>query len=338
MVGFALFGAGRIGAVHAANIAASSRARLVAVHDVNAKAGQGIAERYGATLAESVAEVLAEQSVDAVLIASSTDTHVGLITAAARAGKHIFCEKPIDLDVARVEQCWQEIAGTGVKVQIGFNRRYDPSHAALAAAVEAGEVGVLEQLVITSRDPAIAPVDYLKGSGGIFRDMTIHDFDLARFISKEEPVEVFATGSIRIEPKLAAMEDFDSAMVVMRTAKGSLIHINNSRRAVYGYDQRIEAFGSKGMIVSDNLRANSLRRSTKESTEQQAPLLHFFIDRYAQGYARELEDFIDKIQSGGDPAVGFEDGRRAQVLAEAALKSALTGKVVRIDYGLVDEP
>ncbi|MET0483425.1 MAG: inositol 2-dehydrogenase [Aestuariivirgaceae bacterium] len=338
MVGFALFGAGRIGAVHAANIAASSKARLVAVHDVNAKAGRGIAERYGATPAESAAEALADRSVDVVLIASSTDTHVGLITAAARAGKHIFCEKPIDLDLARVEQCRREIAGTGVKVQIGFNRRYDPGHAGLAAAVEAGEIGALEQLVITSRDPAIAPVDYLRVSGGIFRDMTIHDFDLARFISKEEPVEVFATGSIRIEPKLAAMEDFDSAMVVMRTASGSLIHINNSRRAVYGYDQRVEAFGSQGMIVSDNLRANSLSRSTRESTGQRAPLLHFFIDRYAQAYARELEDFIDRIQSGGDPAVGFEDGRRAQVLAEAALRSALTGTLVRVDYGLVDKP
>jgi myo-inositol 2-dehydrogenase / D-chiro-inositol 1-dehydrogenase len=332
MVGFALFGAGRIGAVHAANIAASSKARLVAVHDVNAKAGDAIAARHGARSAHSAAEVLGDRSVEAVLIASSTDTHVGLITAAARAGKHIFCEKPIDLDMARVEQCRREIAGTGVKVQIGFNRRYDPSHAALAAAVEAGEIGTLEQLVITSRDPAIAPVDYLRVSGGIFRDMTIHDFDLARFIAKEEPVEVFATGSIRIEPKLEAMEDFDSAMVVMRTAKGSLIHINNSRRAVYGYDQRVEAFGAKGMIVSDNLRATSLRRSTKDATDRLGPLLHFFIDRYKDAYARELDDFIDKIQSGGDPAVGFEDGRRAQILAEAALESALTGKVVRVDY------
>jgi len=333
MVGFALFGAGRIGAIHAANIAASSKARLVAVHDVNAKAGHAIAARYGATPAASAAEVLADRSVEAVLIASSTDTHVGLITAAARAGKHIFCEKPIDLDIARVEQCRREIAGRGVKVQIGFNRRYDPSHAALALAVEAGEIGMLEQLVITSRDPAIAPIDYLRVSGGIFRDMTIHDFDLARFIAKEEPVEVFATGSVRIEPKVEALQDFDSAMVVMRTARGTLIHINNSRRAVYGYDQRVEAFGSEGMIVSDNLRATSLRRSTRESTDQRAPLLNFFIDRYAQGYARELDDFIDRIQSAGDPAVGFEDGRRAQILAEAALQSALTGKVVRVDYG-----
>jgi myo-inositol 2-dehydrogenase / D-chiro-inositol 1-dehydrogenase len=335
MIGFALFGAGRIGAVHAANIAASSKARLLAVHDVDASAAEQIAARHGAKRAESAPIVLADGAVDAVLIATSTDSHVGLITAAAQAGKHIFCEKPIDLDIARVEQCRRQLAGAGVKVQIGFNRRYDPSHAALAAAVRAGEIGDLEQLIITSRDPDFAPLDYLRTSGGIFRDMTIHDFDLARFICQDEPIEVFAAGSIRIEPKLEAMEDFDSAMVVMRTAKGALIHINNSRRAVYGYDQRVEAFGAKGMIVSDNLRATSIRRSTREGTDQRVPLLHFFIDRYSQAYARELDDFIDKIQTGGDPAVGFEDGRRAQILAEAALTSARTGRMVKVDHETV---
>src|SRR4029079_1095880 len=172
--------------------------------------------------------------------------------------------------------------------------------------------------MIPSRDACIAPLDYLRTSGGIFRDMTIHDFALARFVSGEEPVEVLAAGSIRIEPKLAALDDYDSAMVVMRTAKGALIHINNSRRAVYGYDQRLEAFGSKGMITSENLRKTNLRRSTGEATDQAAPLLHFFIDRYFEAYRRELEDFIETVQSGGEPAVGFEDGRRAQILAEAA--------------------
>jgi myo-inositol 2-dehydrogenase/D-chiro-inositol 1-dehydrogenase len=332
MIGCALFGAGRIGAVHAANIAASARARLLTVYDVNNTAASQIAARHGARPADSADEVFAERSVDAVLIATSTDTHVELITAAARAGKHIFCEKPIDLDIARVEQCRRAIAGTGAKVQIGFNRRYDPSHAALAQAVKAGEIGGLEQLIITSRDPAIAPFDYLRTSGGIFRDMTIHDFDLARFISGEEPVEVFATGAIRIEPRLAALDDLDSAMVVMRSAKGTLIHINNSRRAAYGYDQRVEAFGPQGMITSENLRATGIRRSTKEATDQAPPLLHFFIDRYFEAYRRELDDFIETVQSGGEPAVGFEDGRRAQILAEAALKSAMTGKVVAVDY------
>ena len=277
-------------------------------------------------------EVLAYRSVDAVLIATSKDTHVELITAAARAGKPVFCEKPIDLDIARVEQSRRQIANTDVKVQIGFNRRYDPGHAAVAAAVKAGEIGALEQLIITSRDPDIAPFDYLRTSGGIFRDMTIHDFDLARFVSGEEPVEVLATGSIRIEPKLAALDDYDSVMVVMRTAKGALIHINNSRRAVYGYDQRLEAFGSKGMITSENLSMTNLRRSTGEATDQAAPLLHFFIDRYFEAYRRELDDFIETVQSGGEPAVGFEDGRRAQILAEAARNSAKTGQAVKVNY------
>jgi myo-inositol 2-dehydrogenase/D-chiro-inositol 1-dehydrogenase len=220
-------------------------------------------------------------------------------------------------------------------VQIGFNRRFDPGHAAVAAAVKAGEIGDLEQLIITSRDPDIAPFDYLRTSGGIFRDMTIHDFDLARFVSGEEPVEVLATGSIRIEPRLAGLDDLDSVMVVMRTAKGTLIHINNSRRAVYGYDQRLEAFGSKGMITSENVRANSVRRSTREATDQAAPLLHFFIDRYFEAYRRELDDFIETVQSGGEPAVSFEDGRRAQILAEAARNSAMTGQAVKINYDAV---
>jgi len=335
MIGFALFGAGRIGAVHAANIAASTRARLVSVHDVNDAAARQIAARHGARPAASAAEVLADRSVDAVLIAASTDTHVELIIAAARAGKPVFCEKPIDLDIARVEQCRRQIANTGATVQIGFNRRFDPGHAAVAAAVKAGEIGDLEQLIITSRDPDIAPFDYLRTSGGIFRDMTIHDFDLARFVSGEEPVEVLATGSIRIEPRLAGLDDLDSVMVVMRTAKGTLIHINNSRRAVYGYDQRLEAFGSKGMITSENVRATSVRRSTREATDQAAPLLHFFIDRYFEAYRRELHDFIETVQSGGEPAVSFEDGRRAQILAEAARNSAMTGQAVKINYDAV---
>src|SRR5262245_51120812 len=332
MIGCALFGAGRIGTVHAANIAASAKARLVTVHDVNTAAARDIAARHGARAAANAAEIFADPSVDAVVIATSTDTHVDLITAAARAGRHIFCEKPIDLDIARVEACRRAIAGLGAKVQIGFNRRYDPSHAAVAAAVKAGDIGALEQLIITSRDPELASLDYLRTSGGIFRDMTIHDFDLARFVSGEEPVEVLSLGSIRIEPRLAAIDDLDSAMVMMRTANGTLIHINNSRRAVHGYDQRVEAFGAKGMIGSENLRAVAVRRSTQESTDRAPPLLHFFIDRYSEAYRRELDDFIEMVESGAEPAVGFEDGRRAQILAEAARRSAMSGQVVKVDY------
>ncbi len=332
MVGFALFGAGRIGAMHAANIAANPRATLQAVYDVHGAAAHKVAAAHGARVVASAAEALADPAVDAVLVASSTDTHVELITAAARAGKPVLCEKPIDLDIARVEQCKRDIAGTGVVVQLGFNRRYDASHRAVRDAVRAGEIGQLQLLVITSRDPGIAPMDYMKVSGGIFRDMTIHDFDLARFVLGEDPTEVYATGSVMIEPALAGLGDVDTAMVVMKAPSGALVHINNSRLAVYGYDQRVEAFGAKGMVQSENWRANSLRRSTAHATDAQAPLLHFFIQRYAQAYLDELNEFIAVVADHAAPGVDFEDGRRALLLADAAWESLRSGRTVTVRY------
>ena len=331
MLRFALFGAGRIGAMHAANIAANPRARLHSVYDVHAPTAAKIADAHGARVAPDVAAALGE--VDAVLIASSTDTHVDLITAAAKAGKPILCEKPIDLDIRRVERCRQEIAALGVPVQIGFNRRYDPSHRALAEAVRGGEIGALELLVVTSRDPALASMEYMRVSGGIFRDMTIHDFDLARFILGEEPLEVYATGSVRVEPALAEIHDVDTAMVVMKSGSGALVHINNSRRAVYGYDQRVEAFGSNGMVQSDNRRGTTVRRYGAERTDAQDPLLHFFIQRYAEAYVDELSDFIDVVERGRKPSVDFEDGRRALIIADAAWESLRSGRAVQVSYG-----
>ena len=332
MVRFALFGAGRIGAMHAANVAANGRAALHCVYDVHAPAAQKVAAQHGAKVAPSVAAALADKEVDAVLIASSTDTHVDLITAAAKAGKAILCEKPIDLDIRRVEQCRRDIAGTGVPVQLGFNRRYDASHRAVREAVARGEIGTLQQLIITSRDPGIAPMEYMKVSGGIFRDMMIHDFDLARFILGEDPVEVFATGSVMIEPALAGIGDVDTAMVVMKAPSGALVHINNSRLAVYGYDQRVEAFGSKGMVQSENWRGSSLRRWTAQATDAQEPLLHFFIQRYAQAYLDELNEFIDAVANKAEPGVGFEDGRKALILADAAWESLRSGRAVAVRY------
>lgn len=332
MIGFALFGAGRIGAMHAANVAANPRARLVAVYDVNAAAAQRVAEANGARAVDSVDAALADPDVRAVFIASSTDTHVDLITRSARAGKHVLCEKPIDLDIQRVEQCRRDIAGTGVQIQLGFNRRFDPSHAAVAHAVRRGDIGQLQQIVITSRDPGIAPMEYMKVSGGIFRDMMIHDFDLARFVLGEDPVEVMATGSVLIEPALAGIGDVDSAMVIMKAPSGALVHINNSRLAVYGYDQRLEAFGAKGMVQSDNLRATSLRRWTAETTDAQEPLLHFFIQRYHQAYLDETNAFIDAVNNNTKVPVDFEDGRKALLLANAALESLHTGKAVKVQY------
>lgn len=278
MVNFALFGAGRIGVLHAANIAANHpRAHLSYVYDPNAAVAASTAAKYGARAAMSVEAVLGDATVDAVLIASPTSTHVNLIMASARAGKAILCEKPIDLDIERVERCRNDIADAGVPIQIAFNRRYDQSHRGVREAVHRGDIGALELLVMTSRDPGLPPVPYLAGSGGIFRDMTIHDFDLARFILGEDEVEeIFATGSVMVDPALRELGDVDTAMVVMKAASGALVHINNSRRAVYGYDQRVEAFGAKGMVRSDNLRASTLTRYDATITDAKRTAVELF--------------------------------------------------------------
>jgi myo-inositol 2-dehydrogenase / D-chiro-inositol 1-dehydrogenase len=333
MVNIALFGAGRIGVLHAANIAASQpRAGLACVYDTNRALADAVAAKHGTRVAPSVEAALSDPTIDAVLIASSTNTHVDLITSAARAGKAILCEKPIDMDIERVERCKADIAGTGVPVQIAFNRRYDRSHRGVRDAVRAGDVGRLELLVLTSRDPSLPSLDYIKASGGIFRDMTIHDFDLARFILGDDPiVEVYATGSVLVEPKFHEIGDVDTAMVVMKAASGALVHINNSRRAVYGYDQRVEAFGSKGMVQSDNLRASSLRRTDAKSTEAKEPLLNFFMERYRQAYLDELNEFIDVVTGKAQPTAGFEDGRCALILANAAWESLRSGRAVKIE-------
>jgi myo-inositol 2-dehydrogenase/D-chiro-inositol 1-dehydrogenase len=332
MLRFALFGAGRIGAMHANNIAGHPRAELASVFDVNKAAAETVAAKHGAKPVASVEEALADKSVDAVLIASSTDTHVPLITASALAGKAILCEKPIDLDINKVEQCRKDIAKANVPIQIGFNRRYDATHQALRQAVVRREIGTLEVLIITSRDPELAPMPILKSSGGIFRDMTIHDFDLARFILGEEPAEVSALGSVKVDPVVASLNDYDTVMVTMKAESGVLVHINNSRRCVYGYDQRVEAFGSKGMVQSDNPLPTMLKRSDASMTQSLGPLHHFFIERYRQAYLDELNEFIDRVMRGLPPTVGFEDGRRALIIADAAFESIRTGKSVTVSY------
>ncbi len=330
MLNFCLFGAGRIGKLHAGNLAANPRTRLSCVVDVMPEAAQALAESHGAATAPDAAAAFANHDIDAVLIASSTNTHVDLMIAAAEAGKAILCEKPIDLDIKRVDTCVASLKASGVPAGIGFNRRFDPTMRACRDAVRAGEVGEVEQVVITSRDPGPPPLSYIAVSGGIFRDMTIHDFDLARWLLDDEPVEVFATGSSLVDPEIGKAGDFDSAMVVMRTAKGRLCHINNSRRATYGYDQRIEVFGAKGMIRNDNHRAASVLRSNATETEAQPPLLDFFLERYREAYVIELNDFVDAVESGRQPAVTVDDGRRALLLADAAWESVRTGAWAKV--------
>jgi myo-inositol 2-dehydrogenase/D-chiro-inositol 1-dehydrogenase len=330
MLTFCVFGAGRIGKLHARNVAQHPGARLKYVVDPAPGAAEQVAQPLGAKGVLDPAPALSDPEVDAVLIASSTNTHVDLITASARAGKAVLCEKPIDLDVERVDACLADLRRHRVPVAIGFNRRFDPTNQALRRGIADGEVGRIELLVITSRDPAPPPLDYIRVSGGQFRDMMIHDFDLARWLLGEEPVEVVAKASCLVDPEIGAAGDVDTSMVILRTASGALCHINNSRRAVYGYDQRVEVFGSKGMLQTQNQRATTLRRWTAQTTDAQDVLLNFFLERYMQSYVNELEDFIQAVEARRSPSVTAEDGRRALLLADAALRSYQTGGTVAL--------
>lgn len=332
MLNFALFGAGRIGKMHAQNIQAFAQSNLKYVFDVYGPAAEAVAKATGAKVADSVEMALADPDVDAVLIATSTDTHVELIIKAAKAGKAILCEKPIDLDTATVNACLEQIKDCHVPIQIGFNRRYDPSHAAVVKAAQDGSIGKLEQIIITSRDPGMAPVEYLKSSGGIFRDMIIHDFDMARFVLGEEIVELQAFGSAMVDEKITEIGDVDSVMVIMKSQSGRLIHINGSRRAIYGYDQRVEAFGSEGMVISNNQTPTSVTRYTKDTTQVKDPLYNFFIDRYVDAYNLQLTSFIENVLAKKPVSPSFEDGRRAQVLADAAQQSLETGQKVTLSW------
>ncbi len=332
MVSIAVLGCGRIGRMHAANIAAHPRAELAAVYDVHTPSCEEVASAYGAPAAADAEQIFADAKVDAVLVATVTETHADYIEMAVAAGKPVLCEKPIDLSLARVNRCAEAIEGANTPIQLGFNRRFDPGHRAARDAMQAGEIGDLHQVIITSRDPELPPRSYLEGAGGLLRDMTIHDFDLARYMLGEEPVEVFAIAQALIDPQLGAeLDEVDTAMIIMRTASGKQCHINNSRTAVYGYDQRIELLGSKGMLLSDNRTPHSMRRFTGAATEIAQPYLYFFIERYHEAFMAEIAAFVECIEQGTPPQVGFEDGRRALILAEAAYRSLAEERLVRVD-------
>jgi len=330
MIRIAMLGAGRIGKIHARNIAANPRCRLVAVADAIADSARSLAESLGAEASTDAAATLARGDVDAVVIGTPTDTHVDLMLAAARGGKAVLCEKPVDLDISRADAAVAEIARLGAKVMVAFNRRFDPSAVALKRAIDAGEIGAVRQVVITSRDPAPPPLSYIASSGGIFRDMMIHDFDMARWLLGEEPAEVAAVASCQIDPAIGKAGDYDMLMVVLQTAAGRQCHINNSRHCVYGYDQRVEVFGAEGMLLNDNLRATTLRRYGAAETEAREPLLNFFLERYADAYRLELDAFVEAVEAGRPMPVTVADGRQALRLADAALESATTGRRVRI--------
>lgn len=325
---FALFGAGRIGAIHAGNLARNPNAELRYVVDVNAAAAQKLASAHEAVAADAKT-ALGDASVGAVLVASSTDTHADLCIASAKAGKAIFCEKPIDLSLARVDECIAAVKSAGVPMLVGFNRRFDPSFAALKRRLDRGEIGSLEQVIISSRDPAPPPLAYVKVSGGLFRDMMIHDFDMARWLLGEEPRTLFAAASAIIDADIGRLRDVDSAMVVLHTTSGRLCHINNSRRAAYGYDQRIEVHGSKGRLMASNLLPTTVEIANADVVASDKPH-HFFLERYAEAYANELDQFIAAVNERRSMPVSAEDGRRALVLAEAAIQSVRSGQAVSV--------
>lgn len=331
MLRIAVLGCGRIGQMHAANIAKHPRAELAAVYDVHRPSAEKVAKAQAVKAAESAEEIFSSDKIDAVLIATATPTHADYIEMAIAAGKAVLCEKPIDLNLARVNACAAKIGTTKIPIQLGFNRRYDPGHSAARTAMLAGEIGDLHQVIITSRDPAIPPRAYLEAAGGLFRDMTIHDFDLARFMLGEEPTEVFALGNALIDSALGAeLNEVDSAMFVLRTASGKQCHINNSRTAVYGYDQRVELMGSKGMLISDNRKPHELRRYTSATTETSQPYQFFFLERYLEAFMAEIDGFVDCVEKGAVPLASFEDGRRALILAEAAYLSMRERRLVRV--------
>lgn len=331
MLRVAVLGAGRIGQIHAANVAASSKAELVVVADPMEAAASSTARKLNAEYSTDPYAVIGRSDIDAVVIGTPTDTHVPLTLAALASGKAVLCEKPLDLDQTKANAAIVDIEKSGKPFMLAFNRRFDPSASEMKRAIGAGEIGDVRQVVITSRDPSPPPADYILRSGGIFRDMLIHDFDMGRWLLGEEPAEVYALGSCLVDRKIAELNDFDTTMVVMKTASGKQCHINTCRHASYGHDQRIEVFGSTGMLQNNHIRAHTVQRFTEESTGGQAPLLHFFLERYKQAYELELAAFLQALESGSPMPVGANDGRRALALAEAALKSIETRSAVTVD-------
>lgn len=327
-INIGLLGAGRIGQVHANAIYRDRRAQLICVADALPEAAASLAQTYGAKAAQ-IDEILQDATVDAVLICTPTDTHADLIERAARAGKAIFCEKPVDLATDRVRACLKVVDQTGAVLMLGFNRRFDPHFAALKAAVQRGDIGKVEQVLITSRDPALPPAEYITRSGGIFRDMTIHDFDMARFLLDEPIMRVQAVASVLCDPAIQALGDYDTASVVMESESGAQVVISNSRRALYGYDQRIEVAGSLGMVQAENQRAADIQVAGAAGFTR--PVLHdFFMTRYEAAYAAEIGAFIAAVEQGGAMPVTGQDGLAALLLAEAALESVRTGAAVEL--------
>jgi len=325
---FALIGAGRIGKVHSRAIDSLPDACIRYVCDIYEPAAVELASECNATVTD-LDTVFADDKVDAIIIASATDTHADLLKRCAATGKPVFCEKPVDLDLASAREVAGIIDKAGILCGLGFNRRFDPQFTTLQQRVANGDIGDIETLLIISRDPSPPPIEYVKVSGGLFRDMMIHDFDIARWILNEEIETVYATGSSLIDSAIADAGDIDTAMVTLKTISGRMAVITNSRRATYGYDQRIEAFGSGGMLQAMNNTQTNLVYSGESGVTTETPL-HFFLERYADAYRLELTDFVDALNKGTAPLADHHDGVASLQLAEAALASKASGSEVKL--------
>jgi len=325
---FALLGAGRIGLVHAKAVTSNPQAKLVAVADTFEKTARALMVDFGGEL-RSIDNIAASDDIDAVLICTPTNTHADLIEKFARAGKAIFCEKPIDLNINRAIDCLRIVKEANTTLMVGFNRRFDPHFVALKDTIDAGKIGQVEMINIISRDPGAPPADYIKVSGGIFKDMSIHDFDMARFLLGEEIETVMASASVLVDPEIGTLGDYDSANMILTTASGKQCAISNSRRATYGYDQRIEVHGSLGQVSAENQRAVSIELANADGYTR-PPLFDFFMTRYIAAYAAEIAAFIAALADRAPPSPSGHDGLAALVIAEAALKSVTQGRAIKV--------
>lgn len=327
MLNIAIIGAGRIGKVHALAVFNNPNTHISHIYDIYAPAANELAQQYNAIAISSLDEIFNNDEIHAVIIASTTDTHLDLLLRSVKANKPVLCEKPLDLDINKITKALPELKLYQTPVQIGFNRRFDPNHRKLKESIVNGDIGNLEQLIITSRDPSLPDLNYVKQSGGIFRDMIIHDFDMARYITGEDIIEVQAFGSCLVDKKLEELDDLDSVMIILKSESERLIHINGSRHCSYGYDQRIEAFGSSGMLMSNNPTQTSVTHYTSHLNGSADKLYSFFLDRYENAYKFQLENFANN-QHNLSPSLS--DGVKAQQLAEAAIKSLKDKAIVTL--------
>ena len=333
MINVALFGLGRIGQMHGENLHAHKKFNLKYTFDINKNLSKKISSKFNAVSIDNPKIAFQDKSIDIIFIASSTPTHIKLINEATKNKKIVFCEKPLDLDIKKINSCKKIIKKFNPKIQLGFNRRYDPGHNSIKKDLKSGVIGTLEKIIITSRDPAPPPINYLKVSGGIFKDMMIHDFDLARFYLRNDELDsIYSIGSNISDKRFNVIKDYELASCVLKSKKGVQCIITNSRHCSFGYDQRVELFGSKGMLISGNKNENEAQTYTKNNTSQKKPLMNFFIDRYVDAYKLQLDELASYTLKRKKPISSFEDGRRALIIANAALESLKRKRQIKIKF------